>query len=74
MMDVLEASSDSREQMITNYIMTYPIPTWEFAAGVCFGNEKEKTLEEMKKKFKRKSGEYCMAGNFRGVKFREQSQ
>ena len=71
---VLGVSDDSRERMITNYIMKFPMSTWEFLAGECFDKEKEKALEEVKKHFKRKSGTHRMAGNFGGAKFREQSQ
>ena len=56
MQDILAVADDSRERMITNYIMTFPMSTWEYAAGRCFVNEKEKALEEVKKHFKRKSG------------------
>ena len=53
---VLGVSRGSREQMITDWMMIQPIPTWEWLAGQCFYNEKEKALEEMKKYFKRKLG------------------
>ena len=49
-------SGDSREQRITTWMMTYPVPTWECLGGVCFYLEKEKALEEVKKQFKRKLG------------------
>ena len=49
-------SGDSREQWITTWMMTYPIPTWEYLGGLCFYFEKEKALEEVKKQFKRKLG------------------
>ena len=51
-----EVSGDSRGQRITTWMMTYPVPTWEYLGGVCFYHEKEKALEEMKKQFKRKLG------------------
>ena len=49
-------SGDSREQWITEWMMTIPIPTWELLGGLCFYNKKEKALEELKKHFKRKLG------------------
>lgn len=49
-------SSLSREQRITNWIMTFYSPTWEYVAGWCFYVKKDKALEEMKKHFKRKLG------------------
>ena len=55
--DVLDDEpADSREQMITNWMMKCPIPTWEGLAGQCFSEKKEKALEEVKKHFKRKLG------------------
>ena len=56
--DVLSGvSGDSaREQMITNYVVEFPVPTWEFLSGMCYSREKEKALEEVKKHFKRKLG------------------
>ena len=55
--DVLtDVSGDSRKQRIANWMMAFPIPTWEFLAGWCFYVEKEKALEETKKHFKRKLG------------------
>ena len=53
---ILNVDHDSRERMIADYIMRYPMLTWEFLAGECFRDEKEKALEEVKKHFKRKSG------------------
>ena len=58
--------SDSREWRMTEYIMRFPMSTWEFLAGECFRREREKALEEVKKHFKRKLGAYHMAGNFVG--------
>ena len=55
--DVLSGvSGDSREQWITEWMMTIPMPTWEWLGGQCFCQEKEKPLQEVKKHFKRKSG------------------
>ena len=47
---------DSRDQRITTWMMTFPMPTWEWLGGVCFSLETEKALEEVKKQFKRKLG------------------
>ena len=59
--DVLSrVSGDSRDQRITTWMMTCPIPTWEFLGGGCFYLEKEKALEEVKKHFKRKLGMLLM--------------
>ena len=49
-------SGDSREQRITNWMMTFWSPTWEYVAGRCFYYENDKALEEVKKHFKRKLG------------------
>ena len=53
-------SGDSRGQMITNWIMKLPIPTWERLAGWCFYGKKEKALKEVKKHFKRKLGVFIV--------------
>ena len=51
-----EVSGDSRDQRITTWMMTFPLPTWELLGGGCFYGEKEKALEEVRKHFKRKLG------------------
>jgi hypothetical protein len=55
-----ELSGDSREQMITNYLVKDYSTSWENIAGECFYHEKEKALEEVKKYFKRKLGMLLM--------------
>ena len=47
---------DSREQRITNWITKRYDAKWEVLSGWCFYHEKEKALEEVKKRFKRKLG------------------
>jgi hypothetical protein len=55
--DALEGSSgDSREQVITKWMMTTLISSWKWLAILCFNLEKEKVVEEVKKHFKRKLG------------------
>ena len=54
--DVLGEYLTSRDEMISMWMMTFCIPTWEELAGQCFYHGKEKALEEVKKHFKRKSG------------------
>ena len=54
---VLDGSSHvSREQRITDFMMEYYFPIWEWVAGECFYREKGKTLKEVKKYLKRKLG------------------
>ena len=54
---VLDGSSFiSRQQRITDFMMEYYFPTWEWVAGQCFYLGKGKALEEVKKYFKRKLG------------------
>ena len=60
--DVLRVSGASREQMISNWMMTHFTPTWEWLAGRCFFCGKEKALEEVKKHFKRILGMLLMQG------------
>ena len=48
--------SGSWDERITDFMMEYYSPTWEWVAGRCFYEEKGKALEEVKKYFKRKLG------------------
>ena len=53
---LLGSSGGSREEMITEWLMTSPFSSWKWLAALCFGEEKEKALDEVKKHFKRKLG------------------
>ena len=50
------SSDDSREEMITKWLMVPPVSSWKWLAAACFYEEKEKALDEVKKHFKRKLG------------------
>ena len=46
----------SREEVITKYLMVSPFSSWKWLAVLCFAQEKEKALDEVKKHLKRKLG------------------
>lgn len=61
--EILGGSCAYREQMITEWMMKVPAPTWEYLAGRCFHKKKQKALDEVKKHFKRKLGTTIMTNN-----------
>ena len=53
-----QSSSDDqyREQLITYWMMTHPIPTWEDLGGELYYSEEDRALEEVKKHLPKKLG------------------
>ena len=51
-----DIGGESREEMITRYLMISPWSSWKWLAATCFHKDEEKALDEVKKHLKRKLG------------------
>ena len=51
-----EVGGDSREEVITKWLMISPLASWKWLAILCFYKDEEKALDEVKKYLNRKLG------------------
>ena len=50
------SNEEYRRLLVEYFMLVYPIPSWEFLAGLCFYIEEDRVLNEVQKHVQRKLG------------------